>query len=139
MAQVAAHQAQFQAANAQIVTVSFGSKKWATVWLQETESPFPFLLDQERAAYDAYGLQSSRLRAWGLANLVYYAKALLQGRKTYGQRGETDQLGGDFVVDANGRIQYAHPSHDPTDRPSVEQLLQVVRAHPATPPNQTSG
>ena len=128
MAQVAAHQAQFQTANAKIVTVSFGSKTWANQWLQETNAPFTLLLDPEKAAYRTFGLQSSTLRAWSPATIIYYAKARLQGRKTYAKRGETDQLGGDFVIDGNGRVQYAHPSRDPTDRPSVEQLLQAVHA-----------
>lgn len=127
MAQVAAHHAQFQAAGAQIATVSFGTDYWSQVWLQETQSPFPFLVDQELAAYRAYGLESSALRSWGAQNMFYYARAKLQGRETFGSRGDTHQLGGDFVVAANGRIQLAHPSRDPTDRPTIDQLLQTVR------------
>lgn len=126
MAQVAAHHAHFQAANVQIATISFGTEYWSQVWLQETGSPFPFLVDKPLAAYRAYGLESSALQAWSLPTMFYYAKAKWQGRQTFGNRGDTHQLGGDFVVDGNGRIQLAHPSSNPTDRPSIDLLLQTV-------------
>lgn len=130
MAQVVAHHEQFQAGNVHIATISFGTDYWSKVWLQETQSPFPFLVDRELAAYRAYGLESSALRAWSPRNLLYYARAKLQGRETLGNRGDTHQLGGDFVVAGNGRIQLAHPSRDPVDRPSIDQLLQAALKKP---------
>jgi peroxiredoxin len=36
-------------------------------------------------------------------------------------------MGGDFVIDKRGIIQLAYHSRDATDRPSVEQLLSVLR------------
>ena len=126
MAQVVAHHEQFKAANVQIATISFGTAYWSKVWLQETQSPFPFLIDQELADYHAYGLKHSALRAWSPRSLLYYAKARLQGRQTLGNRGDTHQLGGDFVVGGNGRLLLAHPSRDPVDRPSIDQLLHAV-------------
>jgi hypothetical protein len=38
------------------------------------------------------------------------------------------QLGGDFVLDGRGRVVYAYRSAEPTDRPSVQELLRAVRA-----------
>ena len=35
------------------------------------------------------------------------------------------QLGGDFLVDRDGGILWAYRSVDPTDRPTVEQLLAL--------------
>ena len=127
MAQVVSHHAQIEAANTDVITISFGTPYWSQVWLQETQSPFPFLVDLERAAYRAYGLESSVLRSWGPANLWYYAKAAMQKRATFGKRGDTSQLGGDFIIDPRGRIQLAHPSHDPTDRPAMDEILSVLR------------
>jgi alkyl hydroperoxide reductase subunit AhpC len=124
--QVAAHNKAFQALNTDIVTVSFGIEYWARMWLQETQSPYPFLVDPERNAYHAYGLQSSVIRSWMPQNLWFYAKATLQGREKFGKRGDPHQLGGDFIVDSQGIVRLAHPSKEPTDRPSVEKLLQVL-------------
>ncbi len=36
------------------------------------------------------------------------------------------KIGGDFIVDRNGILRLVHPSHDPTDRPSVEALLKAL-------------
>lgn len=128
MAQVVSHREQFAAAGANVVTVSFGTPYWAQAWLHETQSPFPFLVDPERAAYHAYGLQSSIFRSWSPANLWFYSKAVLQGRETFGKRGDPHQLGGDFVIDRGGIVRLAHPSREPTDRPAVADLLARVRA-----------
>lgn len=127
MAQVVSQREQIEAAHANVVTVSFGTPYWAQVWLQETGSPFPFLLDPERKAYRAYGLESSVWRSWSPANLWYYAKAVLQGRETFSNRGNPHQLGGDFIIDAQGKVRLAHPSRDPTDRPSPAALLAALQ------------
>lgn len=126
MAQVVAHQAEFTALGANIVTVSFDTPYWSQVWLQETQSPFPFLVDTERIAYRAYGLQVSRLRSWSLPTLWYYAKAKAQKRPTLGKRGNPHQLGGDFIISPTGILRLAHPSQQPTDRPSLERLLAAL-------------
>jgi hypothetical protein len=125
--QLAPRYQEIQALNAEVATISFGIEYWARMWLQETQSPFPFLVDPERAAYHAYGLQSSVVRSWMPQNLWYYAKAALQGREKFGKRGDPHQLGGDFIVDSRGIVRLAHPSSEPTDRPSVDRLLAVMR------------
>ena len=127
MAQVVAHQEQLQAARTNVVTGSCDTIYWSHAWLQETGSPFPFLHDPQRIAYRAYGLETSIWRSWSPANLWYYLKAGWQGRQTFGQRGDPDQLGGDFIIDQHGRIQLAHPSREPTDRPSLAEILTVIQ------------
>ncbi|MCA9971741.1 MAG: AhpC/TSA family protein [Anaerolineales bacterium] len=118
--------AEIQALGVEVLAISFGTPYWANVWLQETGAPFPLLLDPERAAYHAYGLQSSVFRSWVPKNLWYYVKAVLQGRELLGKRGDPHQLGGDFLVDRRGIIRLAHPSADPTDRPAVAKLMRVL-------------
>ena len=36
------------------------------------------------------------------------------------------QAGGDFLLDRQGNLLFAHRSHDPSDRPSVEKLLEKI-------------
>ena len=117
-----------KALNAEVVIISFGAEFWVKIWQEQTQAPLPLLLDQERQAYRAYGLERSVVRLWGLKNLGYYAKALLQGKRLQDSHGEdTNQLGGDFIIDSHGILQYVHPSRDPTDRPAVEALLAVLK------------
>ena len=127
MAQVVPHKYAFESLKTNVVTISFGTPHWAQVWLEETQSPFPLILDRERAAYQAYGLERSLLRSWGWQTLSYYARALMSGEQWQGIRGDSGQLGGDFIVDSKGIVRLAYPSRNPTDRPPVEELLSVLQ------------
>lgn len=96
--------------------------------MTETCGAFDVLLDRERAVYTAYGLERSFLRSRNLKTRWYYFKAWLSGHKMHAPQGDdTSQLGGDFIVDKNGVLRLAHPSHDPTDRPAVEAVLDVLK------------
>ncbi len=55
-----------------------------------------------------------------------YVQLLASGRKWRGIQGDSAQLGGDFIVDANGVVRLAYRSHDPTDRPSVDTLINQL-------------
>ena len=123
-----AHQEQFAKQGAYVVTISFASRPhWAEAWLAETQSPFPLLIDPERHSYRAYGLESSILRSWGLQNLAYYARAMGRGEKLIREkRGDTHQLGGDFIIDRAGVIRFAQPSRNPTHRPTIPTLLALL-------------
>lgn len=126
MTQVVSHQAEFEAANVNVVTISFGTEYWTKVWLQETKSPFPFLIDSEKVSYRAYDLESSTMRSWSPATVWYYAKAKLQRREIPAQRGDAHQLGGDFIIDPQGIVRLSHPSADPTDRPNMDELFSLL-------------
>jgi peroxiredoxin len=127
VAQLRPYYVEIKSFNTDVFAISFGTQYWARVWLNETATPFTLLLDSERKAYQAYGLEKSLLRSWGLKNLWYYAKALLTGHQWYGIRGDSRQLGGDFIVDGGGIIRLAYRSRDPTDRPSVAQIITVLK------------
>jgi peroxiredoxin len=130
VAQVVSRRSEFEAVATNVVTVSFGTPYWSQVWLNETQSPFPFLIDPQRDAYHAYGLKSSVFSSWSPANLWYYTKAVLNKRETFGKRGDPHQLGGDFVIDEFGVVRLAHPSRDPTDRPQLSELLRLLKSLP---------
>ena len=131
MAQVVARHTEIEATGTNVVTVSFGTPYWANVWLQETESPYPFLIDAERSTYHAYGLKSSVFSSWSPANLWFYSRAVFQGRETFGKRGDPHQLGGDFIVDQQGIVRLAHPSREPTDRPNITKLMECLHTNNA--------
>lgn len=111
-----------------VAVVTFnGREDWAQRWLKETRSPFPMLLDSERDAYAAYGLQRSLWRAWNLRTLWFYTKQLMQGETLHGVQGDSGQLGGDFIIDAQGTIRMAYYSDDPTDRPALDGIFDTLR------------
>ncbi len=119
---------EIQSMDAEVIIISFGTDVWVKEWLKQVQVPFPLLLDPERRAYRAYGLERSMVRAWGLKNGWHYLKAVLGGQRLYRLRGDdTAQMGGDFIVDSGGILRFTHPSHDPTDRPSAGELLQALK------------
>lgn len=127
MAQLCQQQTELASLNAQVLIVSFGTLPAAQAWLEETCSPFDLLLDPERQVYGAYGLEHSLLRSWNLKTVWRYVQLLTSGRRWRGIQGDSAQLGGDFVVDADGLVRLAYRSHDPTDRPPVGDLLALLR------------
>lgn len=89
---------------------------------------YPVLADAPRAAYCAYGLgRGSWRRVWGLRAIKAYGRLLRTGRRPRIPASDTLQLGGDFVVDSEGRVAYAYRSEGPDDRPSVDDLVTAVR------------
>ena len=126
MAQLRQHTSDLEALKTNVVIISFGSPYNARLWEKETQSQFTLLLDPERNAYRAYGLERSMLRSWGLNTFLTYSRLLLNGRKWRGIQGDSGQLGGDFIVNANGIIRLAYYSRDPSDRPSVSYLLDIL-------------
>lgn len=127
MAQLRHSEDEFRQLGVQVLIISFGAEHWARAWLQETGSPFPLLLDPERATYQAYGLGSSFVRVWSPRVMLHYLKLRLRGQKWLPVQGDPHQLGGDVIVDAAGVIRLLHRSKDPVDRPSVEKLLAELQ------------
>lgn len=127
MAQLRQHDDVLKGLNTRVAVISFGTFPGAKAWVQETAVPFDFFLDPQLKAYKAYGLERSLIRSWGPKVWFTYARLLLSGRRWRGVQGDSAQLGGDFVVDKNGIICLAYPSHDPTDRPSINSTLEILQ------------
>ncbi len=127
MAQLCQVQDRLLALNTRVLIISFGNQLAAQEWLKETCATFDFLIDPERTVYQAFGLERSLFRSWNMRTLRSYIKLLASGRKWHGIQGDSTQLGGDFIIDGNGIIRLAYRSHDPTDRPSVDRLLEIMQ------------
>ncbi len=95
--------------------------------MNEVCGTFTVLLDRDRTAYKAYQLERSRLRSRHPRVIWLYVKRWFQRGQFYDSHGDdTSQLGGDFIVEKGGILRLAYPSHEPSDRPSVDDLLKVL-------------
>jgi len=112
--------------NATILFLTFSSAAQARRWLGETNIEFSILIDAERMVYHAYALRSSLWQAWQPKVWWQYARLLASGRQWRGIQDDSGQLGGDFIIDAQGILRFAYPSQDPTDRPSAQLLLNEL-------------
>jgi peroxiredoxin len=123
-----ARQEEFAKLNTRVFIISFGTLPALQQWMNEVCGTFTVLLDRERTVYQAYGLERSRLRSWHPRVVWIYIKRWFQRGDFYDSHGDdTAQLGGDFIVDKNGILRLAHPSQEPTDRPSVDELLKILK------------
>jgi hypothetical protein len=98
-------------------------------YLAERPLPFPLLADPERAAYAAFQLKRTTVLRLLRPDIGWrYMKSVLRGGKIRRvPEGEDPlQTGGDFLV-ADGKLLWEYTTPDPTDRPTVDRLLQVIR------------
>lgn len=108
--------------------ISFATLPALQEWMDEICGSFDVLLDPNREVYTSYQLKRSRLRSWHPKAIWIYIKRWFQGGTFYDSHGDdTSQLGGDFIIDKYGLLKLVYPSHDPTDRPPVEDLLAVIK------------
>lgn len=114
-----------------IVVVTFTTPAHLDGYLARNDLTFPVLIDPDRSAYRAYGLgRASVGRAWGLRAALAYLRLFLRGRWRDLRRPVEDtlQLGGDFVIGADGTLVYGFWSAGPDDRPPIDELIAATRA-----------
>jgi peroxiredoxin len=114
-------------ADAEVALVTFTRARNLRGYRSRLGLPYPVLADETRAAYRAYGLGRGRWwKVWGPATLKAYARLVRKGARVERPTEDTSQLGGDFVIDRQGRLAYAFRSTGPADRPSVDDLVAAV-------------
>lgn len=112
-----------------VVVVTFDQEAMARHYVESTQLSWPLLLDAEKELYRAYGFEKADLWAiYGPASIWHYLKLLAGGHKLKRPGKDLRQLGGDVIIDPAGMVRYHFASESPHDRPTVENLLNVVDA-----------
>lgn len=115
---------EIQSSGGEVVIVSFESTERLAQLARQMQLPFTLLSDPPRDTYAAYGLiRGSWRQIFGARTIWSYLQLLLRGRKYHFLGSDLRQLGGDFVIDSEGIVRFEHRGAQPSDRPSVEQLL----------------
>lgn len=120
---------QFERYGVKVVVISFAKPDGLFRYQNDHHWPFTVLADPDRIVYKAFDLpRLSWWRVFSPRTLALYARLMREGkrRQDYG-REDIQQAGGDFLVDRQGHILYAHRSRDPADRPEAEKLLEEVK------------
>ncbi len=112
-----------------VLGVSFEEPSVIAGFAERESLPYRILSDPERRAYRVFGLErGATAQVWSPNAVRSYARGLLRGRLPRLPRADIAQLGGDFVLDWQGRVVYEYRSEESADRPAIESLLDAVRA-----------
>ena len=118
---------QFESRGVSIVVISFAEPRRLAPYEAQHQWPFIMLADPKRIAYDAFALKRlSWFQVFSPATLKLYWRLRREGKKRadYG-KDDIYQGGGDFLLDRDGNLLFAHRSRDPADRPSPKRLFEV--------------
>lgn len=123
--EVQKRQEEFQQLNVTVLIITPSTPESA----RSVKLPFEVLCDPERIAYRYFGLERGGL--WMFLNLRvlwHYIRMIFSGLLPQKPESGEDlfQLGGDFVLSAEHRLLFAHRSHDPADRPSIDELIRNI-------------
>jgi len=124
-------QSELEALGAAVVLVAYDDQSLLEAkMLRDLELPFPLLLDPDRKAYAAWGLGRTNLLGAMLSPSLNwrYFRLLLAGERFLGLAPDMFQLGGDFVLDPNGIVCFAHRMRDNGDRVPAARLLETLRS-----------
>jgi peroxiredoxin len=116
---------------AQVMLVTFAEPSLLEKkMMHDLKNPFPLLLDPAKEAYRRWGLGRTNLFGAVLSPElnVRYVKLLIKGERFLGLAPDMLQLGGDFVVDRQGRIAFAHALTNNGDHAAVPHLIDQLRA-----------
>jgi hypothetical protein len=127
LAQVREAHPAIDAAGARVIAVGTGADYQARQ-LMADGMPFSCLIDPEQRLYRALGLGRVTWRTF-LRPATYwsYVRAWSRGARQGAVTGDTRQLSGVAVIDADGRLRWLHASGTVGDYPPVESVIAAVR------------
>lgn len=92
------------------------------------------LLDPQRTIYRAFGLGSSYAKVLKFDFLLEVSECVVAGREipdvSNRLLGDIWQMGGDFLLDQEGKVLLSHRSQHPLDRPAMADLLAAMPGKP---------
>jgi hypothetical protein len=115
-----------------VLVVTFTRARNLAGYRRRFAEPLTVVTDEPRELYRLLGLgRGSVARVWGWRSLKRYAQLIRAGGRL--DRGPNDrsaedllQLGGNAVVDANGRLAWVFRGSGPDDRPSTDDIDAAI-------------
>ncbi len=126
--QLAKDHGKITAGGGQLLLVLQSEREVVSSQISEDTLPFEIICDPEQALYKRFGIQGAEdMRAMvdGKA-FAKLAKAAVTGYRHGKYEGNELQLPAAFVVDANGKVGYAHYGKTVSDFPDAEKLARVL-------------
>jgi peroxiredoxin len=125
--EVSQRRAEFE--EARLLCITFVEPPLLAAYARELDlDGIEYFGDPSRRIYDALGFgRASFARVW-LHPAVWrrYAVLVARGRRLHPPAQDVYQLGGDAILDAQGRLRQVFASAGPEDRPTVDALLAAL-------------
>ena len=71
-------------------------------------------------------------QTWHIDSISFYAAKLAaqssMPKPIQGIVDDIHQMGGDFIIDSEGRLKFAYRSPNPSDRPSIQTIVQTMKS-----------
>lgn len=122
---------EIEALGAGALVVSFTPPNRVKAYVEKYPQPFPVASDPDMRAYQAFALgrvgYGSFFRpatVWRFLKLICHG--WLPGKLTKGD--DLLQLGGDFILDKEQRLAFAHPSGKGLDRPKASAIVLQLKS-----------
>lgn len=115
----------------QVLAVARATTESALKWQNDKSlTAIPLLLDQDLHFYRRLGLRRSVTKVWSIPSMVDYAESKVAKVPPSPAYSGDDMhvIGGDFVVDASGKLCYCYPSKTAADRPTTADLLKEIES-----------
>lgn len=130
--------AELESLDIHVLLVSFEPVHRVRLYQSADGPRWPVLSDESRTGYERYGLErASFLRTWfSPRTTLFYVRAALRGKRLRRPVSDTRQLGGDFLIDPEGRVVFAFRSAEPADRPSADLIIRARTGHDRFDPGQ---
>jgi len=128
---MARHAEELASAGVTVLVVGFDDRDWLEELRERLDSPFTFVRDASRVAYQLMDLhRSSLVRTYLHPDVVRpYVRWAIERRFPKLRRGQDRrQLGGDFIILRSGEVAYAHRESGPEDRPPVGEIVAAALA-----------
>ena len=132
MALLASHRSAFRRLRVPVLVLSLcPDRATAAQWDAQVGHPFRHIVWGEgvspASAYAQLGFKRSLAGVWSEASLGWYAEQKAAGAELHSSLGQdVNQLAGDLVIDAGGRVVLPYYGVDNTDRPSLGTLLRAA-------------
>ena len=128
LSQLAQHQTDIEQAGLKIVAIGIGEAKHADRYCGNLLPNATCLASEDAAIYHTYGFAQVKLGDMlsfqAVKNSVRaFTSGQMQGQTT----GDFRMIGGTFIVDTDGVIQYAYYSKTPGDHPSFGVVLETAQ------------
>lgn len=126
-----------------VLVVAQAKPEVLSLYLSRQTWHVPIVSDPDRIAYRAFGLKRTGWLTFFKPGVLWkYFRGMIRGhrvRKPYAGE-DVLQLGGDFILDKRGRVVFAYPSANPTDRPTLAAIRQALpRSSPLDRVSNRSG